>query len=188
VSSSVDNLIQGPGHIYVAPYGTALPAAADLASLMAGTLSGWSSVGETTAAVDIVDTPTWVKATSQQQARDLDASISAIATTVKTTLREVTEARLSDLIRGTMTTGTNADSFAPAGIGPAPKFSLVVVGPWPGGQSVALVAERVIYSAAQTLSFDNTKYTEVAVEFEILTPSDSGPVGGYTVYVTKPAA
>ena|GEM_PF-2177042 len=188
MTTSADHLIQGPGHIYVAPWSSTLvlPTYADLAALAAGTFTGWSSVGETTAAVELVDTPTWVKATSQQQARTIDSAVSAIATTVKTTLREVTADRLAALTRGTVTTGSGASTINPSGIGPAPKFALAVVGPWPNGANVLFVAERAIYSAAQTVAFDTTKYTEIAVEFEILTPSSNGPVGGYEVYV--PAA
>jgi len=189
VSTSADNLIQGPGHIFVAPYGTALPAAADISGLLAGTVSGWTSVGETTAGVDLVDTPTWVKATSQQQARTIDAAISAISTTIKTTLREVDVTRLEDLVRGTADASASTfTTVTPSGIGPAPKFSLAMVGAWPAGEKLLLVAERVIYNAAQTLSFATDKYSEVAVEFEILTPSAAGPVGGYEIFVTKPSA
>ena len=186
MSTSADNLIQGPGHIFVAPYGTALPSASDISGLLAGTVMGWTSVGETTSAVDLTDTPTWVKATSQQQARTIDAAVSAISTTIKTTLREVDLSRLEDVVRGTAdTSGADFNTVTPSGIGPAPKVSLAVVGAWPAGQKLLLVAERVIHNTAQTLSFATDKYTEIAVEFEILTPSSAGPVGGYEIFVTK---
>ncbi len=186
-TTSADFLVQGVAHISVAPFGTTLPTYASLSTLLTGTFTGFTPIGETVTAVEIIDTPKLVAARSENQARDIDAYISEIETTIKTTLRELDEANLASVVRGTVTSTTGTDSIAPGGIGWAPKFSLAIVGPWVAGGNLLFVAERCVYSAAQTLAFSSAKATEIAIEFKILTPSAAGPAGGFVTYLPTPA-
>lgn len=192
LGTSADNVTVGPSHLYIAPYGSTLPTYAEISDLLGGTQADFVNVGETTAAVSVTDTPTFVKATSQQQARTIAAAVSEITTTIKTTILEITEANLVNAIRATVSPGLLAvgDTLTPGGIGPVNVFSLAVVGPYAGGANCLLVAERVYYDAAQAFDFDKTKYTDIAVEFEVLTPSSSGLTGGWALYVpgTTPAS
>lgn len=90
MSAVTTNLVQGPARLFVAAANATLPGASDLDELKAGTLTGWTEVGHTTAAVTLTDTPTLVEANSQQAARTLAVAVSRWETQIETTVREVT--------------------------------------------------------------------------------------------------
>jgi hypothetical protein len=236
----------GAAHVLYAPQGTTLPAYSDLADLVGGTFEGFTLVGDTTSAVELTDTPTWAKATSQQHARTIAKARTAEDTKFKFTLRSATEQRLVDLTSGTVVTvvtegetatvpmtletdsgtysgstpsigdvvtgpdgmfagpttvtsvvsgvvtfsadalvsgtatitvsaGTSIDTINPAGVGGVIPFVVAIVGPYPAGDGTLtqclILADNVTYDAAQTLSFDLTKYSEIPVELEVLTSS-----------------
>ena len=189
MTTPADNILQGPAHLYVARWtdstGPNLPGhnmgttlAEDIAGFIAGyPAMGWESVGMTTKALDVVDTPTYIKAHAQQTPRALDVAVSEIATTFKTGMRNITVQRLLDMTRGTQDPTSNV--ITPSGIGSVPKFALALVGPWPGGDNCVVVADRCVFTNAQTLSFDTSKHTEIDIEIEVL-ESFNLP-GGYEI-------
>ena len=179
------NLIQGSALLFAAPVGTDLPTVSDLSALVAGSLTDWTTLGQTTKAVELIDTPTFVDAMSQQSLRPLAKAISSAKTTVKTGLREITIQRLVEFSRGVAAPSTGEVTVTPGGIGIVPELSLAMVGPWSGGGTCLFVAERVVYDAAQTLSFDVSKFLELDVEFEVL--ESSTLVGGYKITATVAA-
>jgi hypothetical protein len=171
--SAQDNLLIGPAKIFTAAAGTAV-SAQDLADFLAGnTPSGWTSIGDTTAAVTLKDNPTFAQATSQQSARTLDIAVTQINTTVETTCREVTAEKLAEWIRGEVAAGV----VTPSGLGPVPKFSVVMVGPWPGGQAV-FHAPRCAYTGERSLAFSSEEHTSVPVVIEVL---ENGTEAPYTI-------
>jgi hypothetical protein len=170
---SADNLLIGPARMYTAAAGTAV-SAQDLADFIAGeTPAGWTSIGDTTAAVTLKDAPEYAKATSQQSARTLDVAVTSIATTVETTCREVTAEALATWLRGQVASGV----VTGGGLGPVPKLSVVMVGPWPGGQAV-FHAPRCAYTGEREIAFSSEEHTSVAVSFEVL---DNGAGEPYTI-------
>lgn len=181
--SAIDNLLQGPASIFVAAVGTSLPSVDDIADLEAGTLSGWSAVGETTAATMLKDSPQYVRANSQQRTRALDVFVSEVTTTIETTAREVTAARMRDMVRGTSETTEGVTTVTPGGIGPVPKFSVCLLGGWPGG-SALVVVERAAFVDGQEMAWDTSKVTEVPLKVEVLTGDELGDAG-YAIYLTN---
>ena len=193
MSDTVSTLFQGPAHIFTAAVGTTLPGASDVDALLGGSLTDWATIGETTAATEIIDTPNFVMATSQQQLLPIEQAVSSTATTLTTTIREISTQRLADFCRGTGEDGAADGSIpahsviTPGGIGPVPVISLALVAKRPDF-TILWIAERVVYSAAMTIGFDSTKYTEVPVEFKVMAPSSAGPVGGSKTITIVPAS
>lgn len=169
--ATADNLILGSAEIFTAPVGTAF---------VQGSTSGWTSLGHTTAAVTLTDTPSYVMASSQQAARALDVGISSIETQVTTTLREIDAARLASFVNGSYQGGP----ISPGGQGMVSKFALLVVGAGPAGGTIELHAPRAVYTGNRSLSFDAENFSEVEVEITIL---DDSTTGGFTVYVSAGA-
>lgn len=171
--SATDNLLIGPARIYTAPSGTNV-SAQGLADFLAGNApAGWTSIGDTTAAVTLKDAPELARATSQQSARTLDIAVTQVNTTVETTCREVTAERLAEWIRGEVAAGV----VTPSGLGPVPKFSVVMVGPWPGGQAV-FHAPRCAYTGEHSISWSSEEHSTVPVVIEVL---DNGTEAPYTI-------
>lgn len=170
---SADNLLIGPARILTAAAGTAV-SAQDLADLIAGnTPAAWTSIGDTTAAVTLKDNPTYAQATSQQSARTLDVAVTQINTTIESTCREVTAERLADWIRGEAAAGV----VTPGGLGPVPKFAVIMVGPWPGGTAV-FHAPRCAYTGDHSISWSSEEHSSVPVVIEVL---DNGTAAPYTI-------
>lgn len=159
------NLIQGPARIFVASVGTTLPANdVDAASLLAGTFTGWSEVGHTTAGVQLVDTPTIVEARSQQAGRMLDAAVSQWDTTITSTAREVTLANLARLVHESVS-GSAVDGGSNKA---ATKVSIAIVGPWGDGADCMIVAERAAFTSGLDMTFSSESYTELPFTITVL--------------------
>lgn len=179
--TTADNLLQGPARIFVAPAGTALPDASDIASLVAGDLEDWAYAGDTTKPVMLKDTPNYSEATSQQKTRVIDIHVDSIKTTIESSAREVTIARLKDMVRASSTSASGVTTVTPSGLGPVPKFACAIVGPWPGGTALVVV-ERAAYVDATELTWDTQNATEIPFKIEVL--EGNTLTGGYTIYVT----
>jgi hypothetical protein len=173
---TTDNLLIGAAKLYVATAGTAATGT-NIAALKAGTATGWTYLGETTAGISLTDSPEFARATSQQSARTLDVAVTRLTTTLTTTLREVTDTALTTWLRGTAATAGGVTTVTPGELGSVPKFAIAVVGPWPGGDAL-VAAPRCAYIGSRELGFSSEEYTEVEVEIEVLD-------GGLKVY-TKP--
>ena len=173
---TTDALIIGSARILVGVAGSGLDDS-DITTLAGGSSpAGWTDLGHTTAAVQLNDNPTYVKAMSQQSARALDVAISEIETTITTTLREVDAARLASFVNGVNASGT----ITPGGLGLVSKFACAVFGPGPDGTHVLLSAPRCVYVGERSIGFDAENFTEVSVTIEIL---DDTTTGGYTTFV-----
>lgn len=174
--SVTTGLIQGPARVYTAAVGATLPTSSDIASLKAGSLSGWSFLGRTTEPVVVTDTPTLVEARSQQTSRALDFAISAWETSFSTTLRDIDAQVVADLIHGTVA----GDTVYPGLRGRAQSHSYAIVGPWDGGECL-IVVERAVVENGLELPFNNEEYS--TVEFTIRVLEGDNLEGGYELYV-----
>jgi hypothetical protein len=173
--SAQDALLIGPARLYVAAVGTAVDNTDIVSFTPTSAPSGWTYLGDTTEAVTVKDAPSYAKATSQQSDRVLEITVTEIATTISTTLREIDAARLATFLRSTASAGViNA-----TGIGPVPKFAVALVGPWPGGQAL-FTAERCAYTGEHSVSWNASEYSTTAVEIEVLTNAGATP---YTIYL-----
>lgn len=183
---STDNLLIGPATIFVGPAGSTDIDGADIANLRAGTLpTGWASVGETTSATTITDTPEYADARSQQTARVLAKAVTGITTTIGSTAREATMSLIKDMARGTTAVDGGTSTVTPSGLGLTPTFAVAVLGPWPGGE-LLFVAPRATFVGERTLSISSGEFTEVAFEIEVLETSAVGFDGGYKVHIVEP--
>jgi hypothetical protein len=177
MSSVTTGLIQGPGKLYVAPAGTALPGQSDITNLKAGTFPGFSFLGRTTEPVVVTDEPQLVEARSQQTSRLLDVAISGWETSITTTLRDIDEDTLSNLLHGAAT----GDTVFAGLRGATQKFSFAVVGPWDGGECL-IVVERGVVSNGLELPFNNEEFSTVEFTIQVL----EGDVieQGYEIYIS----
>lgn len=185
---STDALMIGPAKIFVATAGSTV-SASDIAALKAGTSlpSGWTYLGDTTAATTITDAPEYARATSQQTARTLDVAVTSIATTIGSTARRATVKLIEDFARATATdSGTdNVFTVNPSGLGSTPKFAVAILGPWPAGD-LLFVAPRCTFVGSRELAIASDAYTEVGFEIEVLETTTSGYTGGYRIIVDLP--
>lgn len=102
-----DELTHGPAWLFVAPSGTAEPTLADVEALLAGTFTGFESVGKTSTPVVRTYTPEYRQVRSTQAARPDANLIVGEDITVGTTLLQVTYDRLRE--------ATNADVTSTGG-------------------------------------------------------------------------
>lgn len=159
-----ENLIQGAGRIFVAPFGSTLPVAADLADLKAGTFTDFTDVGHTTSGVRVEDTPSTVEARSQQAARVLDSATASWDTRITSTAREVTLAMIAKLANSTVSSATVSGGTNTV----SPKFSVAIVGPWGDGADCMIVAERCTMASGLQLEFSSESFTELPFTLTVL--------------------
>ena len=176
MSSVTTGLIQGPGKIYIAPAGTALPGQPDLSALKNGSLAGWSFLGRTTEPVTVTDEPQLVEARSQQTSRLLDVGISGWETSISTTLRDIDEDTVAALLHG----ATAGDTVFAGLRGATQKFAFAIVGPWDGGECL-IVVERGVVANGLELPFNNEEFS--AVEFTVQVLEGDEIEQGYEIYI-----
>lgn len=181
--SASDNLLIGPAKIFVGPANSVDIDSADFADLKAGTLpTGWSYVGDTTAGVEVKDSPEYATATSQQALRALDVAVTKVRTTFSSTARELTTVTLKDMVRGSSASVTGITTVTPGALGTTPKFAVAILGPWPSGDAL-VVAPRCTYVGEHSVTFSSTEHSQVAFEIEVLETSAAGYANGYKVYL-----
>lgn len=174
-------LIQGPGKVFIAPVGSTLPNSGNLAALEAGSFAGFSFLGRTTEPVVVTDEPQLVEARSQQTSRLLDVGISGWETSVSTTLRDISQETVANLIHGVSV----GDTVLAGQRGPAQTHSFAIVGPWDGGQCL-IVVERAVISNGLELPFNNEEFS--AVEFTLQVLEGNTIVSGYEIFIVMDGA
>lgn len=163
----------GPSKLYVATASAALvlPTAADIDDLAAGTFTGFTYLGDTTAGTTVSDVPSISYATTKQAARAVAAAVTSIETKVETSLRGASVKLLANLAHGT----SSSSAAAAGGLGIAKEFAIAIVGPW-GEGDLLFTAARCVIDGGLNLTFDND-FTDVPVSFTVL---DNGPGDAYT--------
>lgn len=171
--SVTSELIVGPGRIFVAPYGTALPKGkADVPALLAGTFPGFKYEGDTVAAVALSEELDTIEAESQQTGRTLDMAVKKSKGTVKTEARGYTVKKLARYAHASFTTDTltSESLLTPKGVAPLTKFAIAIVGPWTEGRqtSALFVAPRIVFPKGMELAMDADNYAKCPIELNIL--------------------
>ena len=115
MTTSANNICAGPGHIFLAPVGTTLPTASDVASLLAGTLTDWTSLGETKTGITQVVTESYLDIRTQQRTHQVAKVKTGQKTEFKTQLLEISASAIAAMSNGTVATASDADTVpAPA--------------------------------------------------------------------------
>lgn len=179
--SITDELIIGPGRVFLAPASPALvlPTHDDIDALIAGTFAGFDYLGDTTTAVTVSDEPEVVYAESQQGGREIDGSVKKMKTSFKSEARGFTVKRIAQWINGSYassssTGGSQVATLTPGGVGPLKKFAVAVVGPWTDGRqtSALVIAERCIYGKGLEWAMDADNYAKTPFELHVLRAFD----------------
>lgn len=169
-----ENVTIGPAQIFVAAAGTALPTRADLTTLTAGTLAGWTALGHTATPVTITETPNVVTVTSQQAGRPLAGYVSAYDTHIASTLRETTATNVALAFRASV----DGDELIAGQPKAVPVKAVAIVGPWHGDTQVLITAARCALSTETSIAFDAENGAEIPVDFVVM---DNAPGDDYLI-------
>lgn len=176
MTAITETVTRGQATIYVGATSATLPTRADLADLAAGTFTGFTSLGDTTEAVQVSEKPEIVALRTQQKARVIRNDIRGYDTRVKTAVGEMTLDNLVLAFNGTEATGTVKGGAA----GAAATRAVVIVGSWWDNEKVLIVIPRANLVSDATIDFDAEKQGTLPVEFQVLY-SGSDAVADYTI-------
>lgn len=164
MSAITTKLVQGPAQLFVAPTSAALPDANTYDDLEAGTLANWTSVGHTTSAVVLTDTPSLVEANSQQAARTVAMAVSKWETMIETTVREITVQNIASAMMGAVA----GQDINPASTTLAKTAHVAIVGPWAGGDKCLVVVEFGVVTSGLKIAFDRENYMDIPLTIKVL--------------------
>lgn len=156
---SSTNLIQGPATLYVAPFGTAEPAA------FAAPAAGWVDVGGTKDGIELAVADEYAVLSVDQVVYEIERRRTNRVLTVKTSLAEATLENLAHAINNTAPTAgvLNLDDGL-AAFAPAYK-AILLDGIAPGGFKRRFIARKCLSTDSVATAYKKDGQTLIPVTF-----------------------
>jgi hypothetical protein len=162
-------IVAGPGLLYVAPLGTALPSEVGPGEIPVVWPAGWLAVGYTEAGIDMVYTPSIKLLTVDEETAPVGDILTTEKFTIAAILAEVTLENLNRAISASSLTvdGVNGIKSVQGG-SLALKYVMVgVQGPAPGtNKARTCILEKAISMQALSMKMQRTSMTTFPVTFD----------------------
>jgi len=168
--ANVANVIAGPGALFIAPKGTALPGLS--ASLT--TFGGFTPVGYTDDGVELDYTPTIKDIMVDEESTAVQVLLTTEKLVVTVKLAETTLANLFNSIAGATLTG---NQLTIGGLFIPNEFAMGIAGPAPSTGKIRQIGiHRVIQKAGVKMHYQRKDKVMFACQFEALADSTQ-PIG-----------